>query len=221
MTPHPPILFEDAEALVIDKPGGLPIERPRRGGAALEDHYDALRLGFARAPVPVHRLDTDTSGCLLLARHPRALARFARAFAERRVDKTYVGILAGTLAGEEGTIALALAKISSAGKGWRMIAARRGKPALTHWERLATAGGLSLVRFRPVTGRTHQIRVHAAEGLGLPLLGDPVYGAPDPRTGRTMLHAEQLALPRAGKPGIEAKAPWPPDFARFGFAESG
>ena len=62
-----PILFEDGESLVIDKPGGLPIDRPRAGGASLEDRLDELKLGFQRPPVPVHRLDTDTSGCLLLA----------------------------------------------------------------------------------------------------------------------------------------------------------
>jgi tRNA pseudouridine32 synthase/23S rRNA pseudouridine746 synthase len=67
-----PILFEDGESLVIDKPGGLPIERPRAGGRSLEDYLDDLRLGFMRPPVPVHRIDTDTSGCLLLARNPKA-----------------------------------------------------------------------------------------------------------------------------------------------------
>ena len=71
-----PILFEDGEALVIDKPGGLPIERPRAGGASLEDHLDELKLGFQRPPVPVHRIDTDPSGCLLLAGNPKALKRF-------------------------------------------------------------------------------------------------------------------------------------------------
>ena len=66
------ILYEDGEALVIDKPSGLPIERPRRGGKSLDDHLDGLKLGFQRLPLPVHRLDTDTSGCLLLARTPKA-----------------------------------------------------------------------------------------------------------------------------------------------------
>src|SRR5690606_35238342 len=87
------ILFEDGEALVIDKPGGLPIERPRKGGRSLEDQLDDLKLGFQRAPMPVHRLDTDTSGCLLLARNPKALKRFAMAFEERLVEKRYLGIL--------------------------------------------------------------------------------------------------------------------------------
>ncbi|MEO0699144.1 MAG: RNA pseudouridine synthase, partial [Pseudomonadota bacterium] len=90
-----PILYEDGEALVINKPAGLPIEQPRRGGASLEDHLDSLKLGFQRAPMPVHRLDTDTSGCLLLARNPKALKRFNKAFEDRLVTKTYLAILAG------------------------------------------------------------------------------------------------------------------------------
>ena len=95
----PTILFEDAEALVIDKPAGLPVERPRAGGLSLEDHLPALRLGFQRLPVAVHRLDRDTSGCLLLARNPGALKRFSAAFAAREVGKRYLGVLAGRLAG--------------------------------------------------------------------------------------------------------------------------
>ena len=81
---HIPILFEDGEALIIDKPAGLPIERPRKGGASLEDHLEGLKLGFQRAPHAVHRLDTDTSGCLLLARNPKALKRFNAAFEEKQ-----------------------------------------------------------------------------------------------------------------------------------------
>ena len=212
------ILFEDGEALVIDKPAGLPIERPRRGGPALEDRLDELKLGFQRAPIPVHRLDTDTSGCLLLARNPKALKRFNRAFEERAVGKRYLGVLAGTIAEDEGVIELALSKISSAEKGWRMIPAKKGKPAVTLWRRLAEFGGNTLVEFRPETGRTHQIRVHAASGLGVPLLGDPVYG--DGKGGlRTMLHAAALEVPREGKPPVSAVAPLPADFAALGFSD--
>ncbi len=207
------ILFEDGEALVIDKPSGLSIERPRKGGASLEDHVEQLKMGFQRPPVPVHRLDTDTSGCLLLARNPKALKRFNRAFEERLPQKTYLGLLSGVPAEAEGVIELALAKISSAEKGWRMIPARKGKPSLTHWRLVrALAGGGALVEFKPETGRTHQIRVHAASGLGLPLLGDPIYG--DKSSGpRTMLHASALTIPREGKPDIVAEAPMSPDFA--------
>jgi tRNA pseudouridine32 synthase / 23S rRNA pseudouridine746 synthase len=212
----PAILFEDAEALVIDKPGGLPIERPRRGGAALADHFDTLRLGFHNPPVPVHRLDTDTSGCLLLARNAKALKRFAAAFEARSVEKRYLGVLDGIPGTDTGTVALALAKISSADAGWRMIPAKKGKPSLTHWRVLAQVGGRALVEFRPETGRTHQIRVHAASGIGVPLLGDPVYGT-GRRAARTMLHAAALRVPRNGKPAIEAEAPLPADFAALGF----
>ncbi len=215
MTPIP-ILFEDGEALIIDKPGGLPIERPRAGGVCLEDRAHELRLGFQLSPVPVHRLDTDTSGCLLLARNPGALKRFSAAFEARAVEKVYLGVLAGVLDGDEGTIELALSKISSAEKGWRMIPARKGKPSLTYWRKLDERDGLTLVEFRPETGRTHQIRVHAASGLGVPLLGDPVYGAA--RKGmRTMLHARSLSIARDTKPPVAATAPLPADFAALGF----
>jgi len=210
------ILYEDGEALVVDKPGGLPIERPRKGGPSLEDHLDQLKLGFQRAPVPVHRLDTDTSGCLLLARNPKALARFSRAFEERAVTKTYLGLVAGEMQETEGRIELSLSKISSKEKGWRMIPAKKGKPSITDWRRLWVGEGVTLVEFRPVTGRTHQIRVHAASGLGFPLVGDPVYGKPDPRCRRTMLHASTLEVQRAGKTPIVANSPLPADFAAFG-----
>jgi len=217
-----PILFEDGEALVINKPAGLSIDRPRKGGPALEDHYEDLKLGFQRPPAAVHRLDTDTSGCLLLARNAKALTRFSKAFEDRLVTKRYLGIIAGELDEAEGTIELALSKISSAEKGWRMIAARKGKPSVTHWRRIDVQGGNTLVEFRPETGRTHQIRVHAEAGLGKPLLGDPVYG--DAASGnstapRTMLHAAGLTVPRAGKPPITALAPLPADFIKLGFSD--
>jgi len=213
-----PIVYEDGEALVIDKPAGLPIERPRAGGRCLEDHLEELKLGFQREPWPAHRIDTDTSGCLLLARNPKALKRFNAAFEGRQVEKVYLGIVNGPVEGDEGTIELSLSKISSAEKGWRMIAAKKGKPSVTHWRKLAERSSLTLVEFRPETGRTHQIRIHAQAGLGHALLGDPVYGD---RKGaqRTMLHALAITVEREGKPPIAARAPVPADFAAFGFGE--
>lgn len=212
------ILYEDGEALVINKPGGLPIDQPRRGGPSLDNHIEQLKLGFQRAPVPVHRLDTDTSGCLLLARNPKALVRFNRAFEERAVGKTYIGILDGVPAQESGRVELSLSKISSAEKGWRMIPAKKGKPSITDWQLLRVHNGRALVEFRPETGRTHQIRVHAASGIGVPLLGDPVYGRKGSAP-RTMLHASELCLLRPGKTDITANAPMPPDFVALGFGD--
>jgi tRNA pseudouridine32 synthase/23S rRNA pseudouridine746 synthase len=210
------ILYEDAEALVIDKPGGLSIDTPRKGGPSLEARIDELKLGFQRPPQAAHRLDTDTSGCLLLARNPKALVRFNKAFEQRVVGKTYLGILAGIPDEKEGVIELSLSKISSEDKGWRMIPAKKGKPSLTRWRVVAEAGGRALVEFLPETGRTHQIRVHAASGIGIALLGDPVYGE---KAGfaRTMLHASKLEVARETKPAIVAEAPLPGDFAALGF----
>lgn len=213
-----PILFEDGEALVINKPAGLAIDPPRDGGLCLENYLEALKLGFQRLPVAVHRLDRDTSGCLLLARNPKALKRFAAAFEAREVEKRYLGIVAGLLEADEGTIELALSKISSAEAGWRMIPAKKGKPSITHWRKLAVQSGLTLVEFRPETGRTHQIRIHALAGLGAPLLGDPIYGS-GKGAKRTMLHAAGLTVQRGDKPPIVAVSPMPADFLALGFSD--
>ena len=210
-----PVLFEDGEALIIDKPAGLPIERPRAGGPCLEDRASEFRLGFARSPVPVHRIDTDTSGCLLLARNPKAHKKFAAAFEAGEVEKTYLAVLDGIPAAPSGVIDMALGKTSTAQSGWRMVADPKGKAAITNWDIVATYEGRALVRFCPKTGRTHQLRVHAATGLGLPISGDPVYGA---GKGPMLLHAHSLRLPRGAKPPIVAEAPLPASFATAGFA---
>ena len=214
------ILYEDAEALVIDKPAGLPIDRPRKGGECLEDHLEQLKLGFQRPPSPVHRLDTDTSGCLLLARNPKAYKRFSAAFEAKTVTKVYHGILAGIPEEREGRIELSLAKISSAEKGWRMIPAKKGKPSATEWRVVAEHEGRALVEFRPETGRTHQIRVHAASGIGIALVSDPVYGSRDGAP-RTMLHASSIVVAREGKTDIAATSLLPADFAALGFPDPG
>lgn len=209
------VLFLDGEALVIDKPAGLPVDPPRDGALSLENHLSSLTFGFRRWPLPVHRLDRDTSGCLLLSRNPKAHARFQQAFEAGAVEKTYLAILAGAPSAAEGMVDLPLAKVSDAARGWRMRGDRRGKPARTAWRVLAERDGCALVEFRPQTGRTHQIRIHAAEALGVPIVGDPVYGTT--LKAGMMLHAAALSLPRDGKPPVAAEAPWPARFAEFGF----
>lgn len=204
------VLFLDGEALVIDKPAGLPVDPPRDGGLSMENHLDSLRFGFQRWPTPVHRLDRDTSGCLLLARNPKAHARFQQAFEAGVVQKRYLAVLDGVPDGEEGLIDLPLAKVSSAEAGWRMVPDPRGKPARTRWRLIEARGGRALMEFRPETGRTHQIRVHAASGLGAAVVGDPVYGRTDPVG--MLLHAAELVVPRAGKEPVRAEAPTPERF---------
>ena len=212
------IIFIDAEAIVIDKPAGLAVHPGPSTRDSLEDELGELRFGFHRTPAPVHRLDRDTSGCLLLARNPRAHKRFARAFEEGRVEKTYVAVLDGIPAEEEGEIDLALVKESSRERGWRMVPDVAGKAATTAWRTIARAGNRSLVRFAPRTGRTHQIRVHAAAGLGLPIVGDLVYGDGQ---GPLLLHALTLRVPRDPRPAIDVRAPLPRRFAEAGFDDAG
>ncbi|HMO77409.1 MAG TPA: RNA pseudouridine synthase, partial [Sphingopyxis sp.] len=149
-------------------------------------------------------------------RNPKAHGRFTRAFEGREVEKQYLAILDGVPADDRGIIDLPLAKTSTAEKGWRMVVDPKGKPSVSHWEKLAEADGRALLRFRPETGRTHQLRVHALEGLGFPIAGDPVYGHRGSR-GQTLLHAERLVVQRGAKPPIVAEAPFPDRFIALGF----
>jgi tRNA pseudouridine32 synthase/23S rRNA pseudouridine746 synthase len=205
------VLFIDGEAIVIDKPGGLPVDRPRAGGDSIAGRLDELKFGFQRPPVPVHRLDRDTSGCLLLARNPKARSRFGAAFEAGEVEKTYLAVLDGEFTGEA-VIDLPLAKSSSAEQGWRMVASENGKPARTRWRALRTLAGRTLVEFRPETGRTHQIRAHARCGLDAAIVGDPIYG----RAEETMLlHAYRLVMPRGKHPAIDVTAPLPERFGEW------
>lgn len=218
------ILFVDGEAIVIDKPAGLAVDTPRAGGDSIEARLEELRLGFQRPPVPMHRLDRDTSGCLLLARNPKARGRFQQAFESGAVGKTYLAVVDGPTPGAEGVIDLAVAKRSSAARGWRMVIDEGGKAARTRWRRLGEADGQSLVEFQPETGRTHQIRIHSARGLGAAIVGDPVYSrADDDEDGSAMvlpdsgmlLHAWRLIVPREPKAAIDVTAPVPGRFGRW------
>ena len=211
------VLAIDGEAIVIDKPAGLAVHPGARTRESLEDYLHHLRFGFHRLPLPVHRLDRDTSGCLLLARNPKAHKAFQRAFEEKRVGKTYVAVLDAVPGEESGTVDMALGKVSTAAEGWRMVPDERGKHAVTHWRVLTVREGRALVLFTPETGRTHQIRVHAAAGIGVPIAGDPVYGA---GKGPMLLHALSLKVERGGKPPVEATAPLPPTFIQAGFGDA-
>ncbi|WCT73214.1 RNA pseudouridine synthase [Sphingomonas naphthae] len=211
------ILTIDAEAMVIDKPAGLPVTPVRDGTLSLENHLQSLTFGFQRWPIPVHRLDRDTSGCLLLARTPKAAKRYGAAFEAGTVKKAYLAVLDGVPKDSEGVIDLALAKVSTRESGWRIVPdTKKGKAAITRWRMLGQAKGRALILFEPDTGRTHQLRVHAASGIGVPIVGDPIYG--DGRLAM-MLHAWRLHVPREGKAAIEAEAPIPDTFRSAGFGD--
>ena len=206
------ILFIDAEALVLDKPAGLPVDAPRRGGDSIAARVHELKCGFQRSPTAMHRLDTDTSGCLLFARTAKARAAFQQAFETRAVEKVYLAVVAGEVAEDEGVIDMPLAKVSSERAGWKMVADDHGIEATTRWRRILVRDGSTLVEFRPLTGRTHQIRAHAREAFGRGIVGDRVYGVPG---GAMLLHASRLVVPRERKETIDVTAPLPEYFGEW------
>jgi tRNA pseudouridine32 synthase/23S rRNA pseudouridine746 synthase len=212
MTLSDRILFIDGEALVLDKPAGLPVDAPRRGGESIAARIDELKCGFRRPPTAMHRLDTDTSGCLLFARTAKARAIFQQAFETRAVEKFYIAVVATAIAEEQGVIDIPLAKTSSAEAGWRMIADHDGLEATTRWRKLSARDGSTLVEFQPLTGRTHQIRAHARVTFGRGIVGDRVYGVPG---GPMLLHASRLVVPRPARPTIDVTAPLPETFGEW------
>ena len=176
------LLYRDGLMLVIDKPSGFAVHRGPKGGESLEDHFDALRFGLPRAPALAHRLDRDTSGCLVLGRHRKALAQLGRLFKSGSIDKTYWAVVEGAPPNAEGVIELPLGRLDES-RGWWMKHDPKGQPAVTKWKVLgrSTEGPSAWLALKPVTGRTHQLRVHCAE-MGWPILGDAIYGKA-PRSG--------------------------------------
>ncbi|HSS01102.1 MAG TPA: RluA family pseudouridine synthase [Kofleriaceae bacterium] len=226
------VLFEDADLIVIDKPAGL-VVHPAAGHAsgtlvnALLFHCkDLSGIGGALRPGIVHRLDKDTSGAMVATKTDRAHAALGAAFAAKSrgepggILREYLGIAAPPPPGPSGTLRTYHGRHPTDRKRFssRVIS---GKPAVTHWTIEEALPGAALVRFRLETGRTHQIRVHAADH-GWPLLGDPLYGRP-PRAlapiaaelGRQALHAAVLELdhPITGE-RLRFESPLPGDLAR-------
>ncbi len=201
------MLYRDGLILVIDKPAGIAVHPGPGGGPDLESGFGALRFGLPHPPALAHRLDRDTSGCLVLGRHPKALRRVGSLFAEGKVEKTYWAIVEGRPPDDEGSIETGLRKLTR-GNGWRMIVDPAGQHAVTDYRVLGHGDGRTWLELRPRTGRTHQIRVHCA-ALGCPVAGDPVYGRGE--TGPLLLHARAIALPLyPAKPPIAVTAPPPP-----------
>lgn len=210
------VLYRDALMLVIDKPPGIPVHAGPRGGPNLEALFGALRFGLPHPPALAHRLDRDTSGCLILGRHRKALARLGRLFAAGAIIKTYWAIVEGEPLASVGRIELPLKKLTLK-SGWRVIGDASGQAAVTDWRTLAAAGGHALIEAQPRTGRTHQIRVHLAS-LNHPILGDTSYGsntADKDEPAFLHLHARAVEVPLYPKrPPVRIEAPLPAPIAR-------
>ncbi|MGJ5009252.1 RluA family pseudouridine synthase [Bradyrhizobium oligotrophicum] len=269
------VLHRDGLMLVIDKPAGIPVHKGPKGGPNLEASFDALRFGLPRPPVLAHRLDKETSGCLVLGRHRKATASLGLLFKHGKISKTYWAVVEGGPDADEGVIELPLGKLN-AERGWWQKPDPNGQPAVTKWRVLGRsysltpppqisistcdtdsppprgegsgagvptgsvarshpppqpsptrgegaqgAGGesepqstktpkLTWLAMEPVTGRTHQLRVHSAAS-GWPIVGDNIYGN-GPRFGepRLHLHAREISIPLSkNKPPVQVVAPAP------------
>ncbi|MEZ5921446.1 MAG: RNA pseudouridine synthase [Parvularculaceae bacterium] len=213
------LLFRDGLMLVIDKPAGIvvharPGKRANEPGESLEDYFDALRFGLPRPPALAHRLDRDTTGCLVLGRHPKALRKLHKLFFEGKIDKTYWAICRGVPEKLSGTVKTPLKK----GKNrthWRMALAEEGDSdamsSVTTYRTIKSHDGMSFIEAKPKTGRTHQIRIHLAS-IGAPIIGDPIYGdlADSDRAQPTMLHSRRVVIPISkNKDPVAVEAPAP------------
>jgi tRNA pseudouridine32 synthase/23S rRNA pseudouridine746 synthase len=205
------LLYRDGLMLVIDKPAGVAVHRGPKGGASLEDDFEALMFGLPRKPALAHRLDRETAGCLILGRHHKALETLGLLFKQGRIGKTYWAIVAGGPEAEGGIIDLKLGRLDDK-RGWWMKVDPKGQPAVTRWRVMGRGrwrdAPVAWLVLEPKTGRTHQLRVHCA-AQGWPILGDAIYGerAEIP----LQLLARRVVVPLAkGKPPIEVEAPAPP-----------
>ena len=199
------LLYRDGLMLILDKPAGIAVHRGPKGSANLEELFGGLRFGLPRNPALAHRLDRDTSGCLVLGRHHKALEKLGLLFKQGKVSKTYWAVVDGEPKTDDGLIDLALGR-RDATRGWWMKVDPLGLPAQTRWRVMARGNGRAALALEPLTGRTHQLRVHCS-AMGWPILGDPIYGA----GGVPLhLHARAVRVPLyKNKEAVAAEAPVP------------
>jgi tRNA pseudouridine32 synthase/23S rRNA pseudouridine746 synthase len=207
------LLYRDGLMLVIDKPAGLAVHRgPKKrdkGDEALDDYFGPLRFGLPRDPALAHRLDKDTSGCLVLGRHRKALALLGKLFKQGKVGKVYWAVVEGGPEMDDGRIEVPLSKLDET-RGWWMKPDPHGLPSATTWKVMGRGHGKTWLALEPLTGRTHQLRVHCAE-MGWPIVGDPIYGSAPRQGGPPLqLHARAVTVPISkNKPPVTVTAPVP------------
>lgn len=216
------VLFKDADVIVLNKPAGLAVQ----GGSGVDKNIDAmleaLQFDAEERPRLVHRLDRDTSGCLVLARNQAAARKLTEAFREKTTRKVYWAVTVGAPQMNEGKIDAPLAKQGVAAVGRRsaervQIDEEDGKNAVTYYAVIERAHNKAAwIALMPVTGRTHQLRVHCV-ALGTPILGDGKYAgakayfARDSLSNQLHLHARQIRVPHPTKKGfVDVTAPLPP-----------
>ncbi|RMG07717.1 MAG: RluA family pseudouridine synthase [Planctomycetota bacterium] len=229
------VLYQDEHLIALAKPAGLvvhPVGRVRVNTLIQALHWAFLHGPLRRAgrgpdriPRICHRLDKDTSGVIVLALTLAARSRLQAAFDARdALEKDYFGVVVGAPEGDGGRVDLPLGRDEEAAVGLMMTSRPDGLPAATSWRVRARGEGLTALGFRIHTGRQHQIRVHAAQGLGCPILCDPLYGkgercwpAEEPVLRRQALHAERLAFDHPiGGERVELRAPLPEDLRAVG-----
>jgi RluA family pseudouridine synthase len=196
------VIYQDDDILVVNKPAGVSVTKDRTGAAELADIL-AGQLGaqISSGLRLVHRLDKDTSGIMILARNKEAQSLFCSFFEKKLVKKTYLALVTGAISAQKGTISAPLAR-SRKKPALMCIAAKKGKEAVTDWELLADFGTVALLAVYPLTGRTHQIRVHLPS-IGLALATDPLYGSSRPLFLSDFKTNYRLAKGQAEKPLIE------------------
>ncbi|HVJ55459.1 MAG TPA: RluA family pseudouridine synthase [Aliidongia sp.] len=220
------VLYRDADVIAIDKPAGLAVQGGTNTAKHVDGMLDALRFDAAERPRLVHRLDKDTSGVLLLARSAKAATWLAAAFREKTARKTYWAVVVGVPKPRRGRIDLAVAKAET-GNREKVVADEDGRDAVTYYTVVESAGQKAAwLALLPLTGRTHQLRVHCAE-LGTPILGDGKYGGEKSMlsglegTRQLHLHARSITLKRPNGKELTVTAPLPahmePTWKFFGF----
>ena len=207
------VLHRDGLMLVLNKPAGIPVHRGPKGGDNLEAHFDVLRFGLPKPPALAHRLDKDTSGCLVLGRHHKATQALGKLFKDGLVSKTYWAIVEDGPDGDAGLIDLALGRLD-AKRGWWMKVDPFGQPSQTRWTVLGRGmfegNPIAWMALEPLTGRTHQLRVHSSS-MGWAIVGDQIYGAYGPGEGPGLqLHARTITIPmQKNKEPVRICAPAP------------
>ena len=188
---EPELVYEDEWMAAVNKPAGM-LSVPGKGDAPSVWSWARAHFPEATGPLLVHRLDMDTSGVLLIAKDPETHRQLQQLFETRHIKKRYIALLDGTVTDDEGIVRLPLCP-NPDDRPRQMVSTAYGKAAVTRFEVLSRSHGQTRVAFYPFTGRTHQLRVHAAhpEGLDTPIVGDNLYGR---RASRLFLHAETVTF---------------------------